>query len=70
MLPDHGARARQAETLPLQEACERFERQIVLRVLERTGWNQTEAARLLGVHRNTLKQRVARWNLQRPGNEG
>ena len=38
MRPDHGARARQAETLPLQEACERFERQIVLRVLERTGW--------------------------------
>ena len=70
MLPDHGARARQAETLPLQEACERFERQIVLRVLERTGWNQTEAARLLGVHRNTLQQRLARWNLQRPGSEG
>jgi len=70
MLPDHGARARQAETLPLQEACERFERQIVLRVLERAAWNQTEAARLLGVHRNTLQQRLARWNLQRPGSEG
>ncbi len=69
MLPDHGARARQSESLPLQEACERFERQILLRALERAGWNHTEAARLLGVHRNTLQQKVAKWSLRRPGSE-
>ncbi|MBI2528502.1 MAG: sigma-54-dependent Fis family transcriptional regulator [Candidatus Rokubacteria bacterium] len=69
MLPDHGARSRETESLPLPEACERFERQIVLRVLERAGWNHTEAARLLGIHRNTLQLKVAKWSLRRPGSE-
>jgi two-component system response regulator AtoC len=66
MLPDHGARARAAETLPLKQACEQFERQIVLRVLERARWNQSEAARLLGLHRNTLKVKLAKWKVRGP----
>ncbi len=70
MVPDPAAGLRDADTLPLQEACDRFERHVVLRVLERTAWNQTEAARLLGIHRNTLLQKLSRWNLARPGSEG
>src|SRR4030095_4988712 len=35
LLPDHRARVRDAEALPLHEATEEFERQIVLRVLQR-----------------------------------
>ncbi|MBI2879331.1 MAG: sigma-54-dependent Fis family transcriptional regulator [Candidatus Rokubacteria bacterium] len=66
MLPDQGRRARATETLPLREACEEFERQVVLRVLTRVRWNQSEAARLLGLHRNTLKLKLARWNLRGP----
>jgi two-component system response regulator AtoC len=66
-LPDPAARLREVEALPLQEALERFERHMVVRVLERTGWNQAEAARLLGIHRNTLLLKLARWNLIRPG---
>jgi DNA-binding NtrC family response regulator len=50
----------------LVEATEEFERQIVLRMLERVRWNVSEAARLLGVHRNSLKARLARWRLRRP----
>jgi len=69
MLPDHGARARAAETLPLKQACEQFERQIVLRVLERARWNQSEAARLLGLHRNTLKVKLAKWKVRGPVTE-
>jgi two-component system response regulator AtoC len=38
----------------LKQARDNFERQYILAVLEKTGWNQTEAARLLGIHRNTL----------------
>jgi DNA-binding NtrC family response regulator len=61
LLPDHTVRLRQAETLPLREATEEFERQIVLRVLERVRWNRSEAARILGIHRNSLKTMLTRW---------
>ncbi len=63
LLPDHTLRLRHAETLPLREATEEFERQIVLRVLERVRWNRSEAARVLGIHRNSLKTMLARWGL-------
>jgi DNA-binding NtrC family response regulator len=58
---DTQARARTAEGLPLKKACDEFERQTVFRVLERVRWNQSEAARLLGLHRNTLKMKLAKW---------
>ena len=61
LLPDHSVRLRQAETLPLRQATEEFERQIVLRVLERVRWNRSEAARILGIHRNSLKTMLTRW---------
>ena len=53
--------------LPLHEAREQFERQYVLRVLESVGWNQSRAARLLGLHRNTLLARLGAWGIRRPG---
>jgi DNA-binding NtrC family response regulator len=58
------------EGLPLREACDRFERQYVLRVLERGQWNVSRAARLLGVHRNTVLAKLAAWGVQRPGADG
>jgi DNA-binding NtrC family response regulator len=66
MLPDPVGRAQKAEVVPLRRACEQFERQIVLRVLERVQWNQSEAARLLHLHRNTLKLKLAKWRLRSP----
>ena len=52
--------------VPLREACDRFERQYVLRVLERVQWNVSRAARLLGVQRNTVLAKLSAWNVQRP----
>jgi DNA-binding protein Fis len=34
-----------------------------LRVLERVRWNRSEAARILGIHRNSLKTMLTRWDL-------
>jgi DNA-binding NtrC family response regulator len=65
MIPDARSRADAAGSLDLEDAHDQFERQIVRRVLDRVDWNQSEAARLLGLHRNTLKLKMARWNLKR-----
>jgi DNA-binding NtrC family response regulator len=51
--------------LPLQDARDRFEQAYVLRALEREDWNQSRAARGLGVHRNTLIARLAAWGFRR-----
>ncbi len=68
-LPDLRDAVRHAEMLPLREATEEFERQIVTRVLERVHWNQSEAARILGLHRNVLKTKLARWGLLATGRD-
>jgi DNA-binding NtrC family response regulator len=66
LLPDHRAKAVETEELPLKNASDEFERQIVLRVLERVRWNQSEAARVLGIHRNSLKMKLERWKIKPP----
>jgi two-component system response regulator AtoC len=64
MIPNQWVGAGDTDVLPLKQATEQFERRVILRVLERVRWNQTEAARLLGLHRNTLKVRLAKWKSQ------
>ncbi len=61
LLPEHRLKVRRAERLPLKQASEQFERQVVLRIMERVKGNQSEAARILGVLRNSLKRMLARW---------
>ena len=53
-----------SDALPLNEASDRFERQIVLRTLGRVDGNVSEAARVLGIHRNSLKAKLARWKVR------
>ena len=67
LLPQQVTKVRAAEALPLNEATDQFERQMVLRVLERVGWNLTEAGRILNVHRNSLRVKLARWGVRAPG---
>ena len=69
LLPQQATRVRAAEALPLNEATDQFERQIVLRVLERVGWNLTEAGRILAIHRNSLRMKLARWGVRAPSGE-
>ena len=38
----------------------------MLRVLERVRWDRSEAARILGIHRNSLKVKLVRWRLLDP----
>ncbi|HUG35588.1 MAG TPA: helix-turn-helix domain-containing protein, partial [Candidatus Limnocylindrales bacterium] len=63
MLPDQGGRSGEVPVLPLGAAMDHYERQLVKRVLDRAKGNQNEAARLLGLHRNTLLRKLARWKL-------
>ncbi|MDY0039020.1 MAG: sigma-54 dependent transcriptional regulator [Desulforhabdus sp.] len=52
----------------LIKARQAFERQYVLCALQRCGWNQTDTARLLRIHRNTLIQKMKSLSL-RPTDE-
>ena len=63
LLPDLRGRVKQAENLPLKTATDEFERQIVMRVLERVQWNRSEASRILGIHRNSLQMKLKRWGV-------
>jgi transcriptional regulator with PAS, ATPase and Fis domain len=42
----------------LLEARHNFEKQFVLKALKKAQWNQSEAARILRIHRNTLIQKM------------
>jgi transcriptional regulator with GAF, ATPase, and Fis domain len=43
------------------------ERAMILRALEQHGWNQSQAARALGVTRYHLRHRIRKYDLRRPG---
>ena len=43
---------------PLSEAVDEFERELILKALQRTGFNQTKAASLLGTSRRILRYRM------------
>jgi PAS domain S-box-containing protein len=45
---------------------EETERRMLVDALDKTGWNQTKAAMLLGISRDTLRYKVKKFNLPRP----
>ncbi|HXO19745.1 MAG TPA: sigma 54-interacting transcriptional regulator [Thermoanaerobaculia bacterium] len=47
-------------SLNLQQAVDRLERRLITRALERTGGNRSQAARLLGISRNGLADKLER----------
>jgi len=44
-----------------------MERLHIQRVLERTNWNQSEAAKLLGIGYNTIWRKMKEYNIKKPG---
>lgn len=53
------------ENKGLMQARQSFERLYILRALQNCRWNQTRAADLLGIHRNTLIQKMKTMSLNR-----
>ena len=50
-----------------EEAVGEFEKRFIKRVLERTSGNQSRAAEMLGIHRNTLSRKMGEYKLDRNG---
>ena len=42
----------------LKEVMDVYEKKLILNILERFSWNQTKAAQVLGIHRNTLLMKL------------
>jgi two-component system response regulator AtoC len=45
---------------------EELERSLVVQALERSGWNQTKAAALLGLNRDQIRYRIEKFDLRKP----
>jgi len=45
---------------------EQLERSLVIQALERSGWNQTRAATMLGLNRDQIRYRVEKFKLEKP----
>jgi two-component system NtrC family response regulator len=68
-------RTRETSALPvsLPEAglsLEEVEKELILRALQKHDWNQSRAARYLGITRHTLLYRIEKHNITRPGARG
>jgi DNA-binding NtrC family response regulator len=55
-LPENDTNAMRCKGLT--HARQEFERQFIVRMLQNCAWNQTETARLLKIHRNTLMNKI------------
>ena len=64
-----GSAARLTEQVDLPAAgidLEQLERSLVVQALERSGWNQTKAAAMLGLNRDQIRYRVEKFKLEKP----
>ena len=52
------------------EALSEFEKRFIKRVLERAEGNQSRAAQILGIHRNTLSRKIDEYKLDHRNHRG
>ena len=52
-----------------EEAIGEFEKRFIKRVLDRVNGNQSRAARVLGIHRNTLSRKIDAYKLDSNGHQ-
>ena len=70
LLEANGVRLPRSEGAPLSadaslfEICNDFERRVILDMLERTNWNQTEAAERFQIPLSTLNQKIKRLGIE------
>src|SRR5207248_9852685 len=55
---------------PLSDAVDEFERELIVKALQRTGFNQTKAASVLGTSRRILKYRIEKLKIHDPNDGG
>ncbi|MBI4716067.1 MAG: sigma-54-dependent Fis family transcriptional regulator [Nitrospirae bacterium] len=55
---DRKLKAGTSRTPGLKKICQSFERQVILKTLDEVKWNQSKAAKVLKIHRNTLHQKI------------
>ena len=55
------------KSVRLQDEVQRFETELIRTALERTGGNQSRAARLLGVKHTTLNAKIKRYKIRSDG---
>ena len=48
--------------LLFEEAASEFEKRFIMKALEKCKGNQTKAAKVMGIHRNTLNKKLAGYN--------
>jgi DNA-binding NtrC family response regulator len=71
MIADGRPRLSEGVELPPQGIdLEQLERSLVIQALERSGWNQTKAATLLGLNRDQIRYRIEKFKLERAGAGG
>jgi DNA-binding NtrC family response regulator len=68
-------KAKEATALPMSMpetglSLEEVEKELILRALQKHDWNQSRAARYLGITRHTLLYRIEKHNIARPGSRG
>lgn len=54
-----------ANSFFLEEAIEILERTLIQRAMERTNGNRSAAAKMLGIHRNTLQRKLEEYEIVR-----